>query len=653
VKAGANLDLLPANIHPRVREVVIRCLQKDLRKRYWSITEARYEIEQALADPGGVLVSPLTTAKPRKKLRLGLPWVAAIAILCIVVAGILGWNLRTPEPRHVVRFDYEPQQGQQFSNLSSYDLAVSPDGKQFVYSTNKGLYLRSVDQFNDNFIAGTDVFAYVPFFSPDGKWIGYFSEADQKLKKIAVNGGAPVTLCDVPSFAGASWNSDKTIVYCQYPTRNIMRISENGGTPELLVKATSGIPAQPQILPDYKSVLFTDIQTNPSRIMVQSLKSGESKELFAGDSARYLPTGHIIYTVGNSLTAIAFDLDTLETSGGPVPLIEDISERYGSALYAISDSGTLAYIPAIGDAAVVQNTLVWIDRNGKEEPLEAPPKAYSQPKISPDGKYLALTVATGNDEDIWIWDFVRRTLTRLTFDKVQDAYPVWTLDGKRIVFHTHKKDSQSNVCWKAADGTGEDELVGSLAEGGVFPWSWSVDGKTLVLTEGTAINATNIGVLSTAGDSKYRPLLQEKYSESQPSISSDGRWMAYTSDESGRYEIYVRPFPEVNKGKWQVSASGGDSPLWSRNGRELFYRSGDSIMTVAVQTEPAFKPGNAQTIFRGKYVSLSSPTDGNTWDIAQDGKHFLMIKEDSPASKAPLKINVVLNWTEELKQRVP
>jgi eukaryotic-like serine/threonine-protein kinase len=643
IKADVNLDRLPANIHPRVREALSRCLQRDLNRRYQDIRDARYEIGQALADPGGVFLQPFATVEPRKKLRTILPW-AAITLILIIIAGVAVWKLKPSEPRQVMRSEYSLPEGQQFSNTDARTLAVSPDGRRFAYVTAKGLYLRSVDEFDAKPIIGTETSPSYPIFSPDGKWIGYCSGTDQKLKKIAISGGAPVTLCDVSAVVvGASWGADDTIVYAEYQI-GIKRVSVNGGTPELIVK---GVAYNPQLLPDGKSLLFS-FGDAPYKTIVQSLQSGERQELFAGDNARYVPTGHIVYAFGNNLFAVPFDLKTLKVSRGPVSVVEGIwrvtSDR--TPQYTVSDTGTLIYIP--GQSVVAgQRTLAWVDRRGKEEPISASPNDYSEPRISSDGTRVALIISTGGKSDVWIWDLARGIMTRLTSNEASGA-PLWTLDGQRIAFV-----SKGVVYWKAANGTGEDAKLGSAPDRRLIPSSWSSDGKTLVVGEDLGGLRYNIGSLSMEGDHKWRSLLHEKYIEMRPKISSDGRWMAYVSNESGKLEIYVRPFPEVNRDRWQVSSSGGTAPLWSPDGRELFYRNGDSVISVAVQTKPTFTYGKPVPLFRETYLLLNQ----YSWDISPDGKRFLMMKETAdpkPASaEAPRKISIVVNWFEELKQHVP
>ena len=461
--------------------MIERCLKKDLKNRYHDISDVRVDMQKVLTDPSGVFVQPITTLKPRTRLRTILPWVAAALVLGAIIAGVAVWELKqapAPEPHRVIRLDHNlPEDRQLNIDLSGnfgHTLAVSPDGNQFVYSTSKGLYLRSVNELGARLIAGTEENPQSPFFSPDGQWIGYWSQADRKLKKIAIRGGAPVTLCDVSWVFGAIWDEDNTIVYSDV-RKGIIRVSANGGTPELLVKG--GFISSPQLLPDGKSLIFTDNSRAPWVIVVQSLESGKRKDLFAGDWAHYLPTGHMVYALQNNtnLFAVPFDLRALEVKGGPVPIVEGVY-----IMFACSNSGTLVYVPGTAPAAALpQRTLVWVDRNGKEEPLEAPPNTYEHPKISPDGKRVALTIQATGGRDIWIWDLVRKTMTRLTFDKKGNNFSLWTPDGKRIVYRSTRDSGFGSVYWEAADGTGEDEKLGSAPDRAIFPWSWSQRWKNL------------------------------------------------------------------------------------------------------------------------------------------------------------------------------
>jgi serine/threonine protein kinase len=645
---------LPANLHPRIRLLLERCLEKEPRDRYGAISDARVDIRKALADPGGVFAEPIAGSQAPKRRRKILTPIAVL--LCIIIVGVAVWNFRklTPEPRRVIRLDHVIPDDQQIILPAmgfGHTFAASPDGNQLVYSTGKGIFLRSVNELNAVLIPGTSENPQSPFFSPDGQSIGYWSQTDKKLKKISIHGGAPVVLCDVTWIFGAIWYPDDTIVYADVP-KGIMRVSANGGTPETLVK---GLAVAPQILPDGVSLLFTDVMKQPYRIVVQSLKSGVRKDLFAGAAAHYLPTGHLVYGLQNNsnLFAVAFDVRSLEVKGGPVPIVEGVDGR----MFTLSDSGTLVYSPSATMGSDTGRTLVWVDRNGHEEPIAAEPNMYRNPIISPDGTRIAVSIQTKEGRDIWVWDLVRKTLTRLTFEGMANLTPIWSTDSKRIAFWSGRKNA-SGIYWKAANGTGQEELLSPDKEQMLYLYSLSNDGKYLVGAETSDLQKFDVGMFLMEGDHARKRLLHEDYMENQPKLSPNGRWIAYESDESKKLEIYVRSFPDVNKGRWQVSNTGGDSPLWSQDGRELFYLNGDSVMAVSVTTEPNFDTvGTPKVLFRSTYVR-AVPDNGTPWDISPDGKRFLMMKPPAPpgttaAAGSHQRINIVLNWFEELKQRVP
>ncbi len=653
-----DFSTLPQNLHPRIQFMIERCLKKDPKDRYSAISDARVDIQEVLADPRGVLVQPVTTVESRNRLWTVFFWLMTVVVFSIITGAVI-WNMRKPELRQVTRFQYELPKDRRFGDLIERSFAVSPDGRKLVCSTDMGLYLRSMEETDARLLPGT-MGARRPCFSPDGKWIVYSSAADNRLRKIGVGGGAPIDLTDASIVGSIVWTEKDKIVYGQFG-KGIMQVSADGGTPEMLIKEEEVAIGYPQILPDEESVMFTSNVPPKTKIVVQSLKSGERKELVVGGNAQYLSTGHIVYGVENSLFAVPFDLENLEVTGGSVPLVNGVY-RGGPSQFAVSGSGTLFFIPRGETAGSKQHTLVWVDRMGEEETIEAPSNAYSNPKISPDGTRVALTIESGGNQDIWIWNLIHKNTMRLTLDEALDRIPLWSLDGKRIVFAS-SREGNYGVHWKAADGTGEVEGVGWLPARLIIPNSWSHDGKTLLLTEWANIPPRfDISMLSMEEDRVNTILLQGGYSEAQPRISPNGLWMGYVSDESGRNEIYVRPFPDVDKERWPISTSGGDSPLWSPDGRELFYRSGTAIMAVAVETEPTFKFEAPEELFQGTYVSFTAPVYGqienNPWDISPDGKRFLMMKptaatDDESATGISRKINIVLNWFEELKARVP
>jgi Tol biopolymer transport system component len=650
---------LPPNLHLRIRLLLERCLKKEPKDRYSGISDARVDIQEVIADPSGVFSPPIQTVQPRKKLQVGILWI----VVAVVVAGIAVWMLKPPparEPKGMVRFEYtlpEDQQLNIFGGLS-IPLAVSPDGRQIVYSTNKGIYTRSVDELAARLITGTEV-AHSVFFSPDSAWIGFFAE--DKLKKVALSGGTPVTLLErnITTF-GASWSADNTILFAD--TRGIMRVSANGGTPEVVVKP-SGLLLFPQMLPDGKSVLYTVVaSSSQGRVMVQSPRLGEPKELLATFRAHYISPGYIVYVLPNSnnasanMYAVEFDPVKLKVKSEPFLLVEGIVDGF------VSDAGTLVYVPqSSGTAETVPatssgSTLVWMNREGKEDALSAPSNWYHFPAISPDGTKVALSPLIPPGLDIYIWDLTRETLRRLTFGEGNNSLPIWTPDGKRIIF-TSDREGNRGIYWKAADGTGEVEKLVSVPDKNLFAYCLSKDGKTLVVVETDSdYKKSDIGIVSMEGDHAVKLLLKEPHNETNPSISPDGKYMAYLSNEPGGAGIYVCPFPEVSKGKWQISGSDAEFARWSPDGRELYYNTKDAIMAVSVETEPSLKPGKTRKLFRAHLESSAGTSP--SWDISPDGKRFLIVKWPERSGAAPpastlRKMVVVLNWFEELKQKVP
>jgi serine/threonine protein kinase/Tol biopolymer transport system component len=643
IRAEPEWSTLPAKLHWRLREVLERCLRKDTKNRYHDISDVRIDIEKVLKDPSGASGQPMVPIQTRSSGKL--LWFSVLALTAVVV-GLVIWNLKPtppPETKPVTRLSYD------LPKDYTTNIAVSPNGRQFVYGSERGFYLRSLDELDARLIPGTEGKSWEPFFSPDGKWLGYFG-GDFKLKKVSISGGTPIELCGFQQAGGATWNTDNTILFSDL-SRGIMRIPDKGGNPGMLIK---GNYYAPQLLPGGKSVLFTDVSSQPYRVLLQSLQTGERKELFAGLGAQYVSTGHIVFASGQSpfnLMATLFNLQKLETTGGSVPVVDSLAGG------VISDTGTLVYIPAAAKPAI-QHVPVWVDQKGKEAIISGAPNNVGQRfSLSPDGTRVAFMAATGGNADIWIWDLGRETVTRLTFEESVESFPLWTLDGKRVVYESNVNNGQSEVNLKAADGTGAVTKLGSFS----FlpgPSAWSGSGKELVLAEvGLSPLRGEITMLAMEGEHSRTPLIKEKLPVTQPKVSPDGKWIAYVSVQSGKPEIFVRPFPEVDKGKWQVSTTGGIGPLWSPDGRKIFYRSGDCAMAVGVETAPSFRLGKPEILFRSNYYywgvgSMIQPV----WDIRPDGKGFMMIKEvDSTATSAEVtpKINVVVNWLEELKQRVP
>jgi serine/threonine protein kinase len=660
VKSGVNLDLLPANIHPRVREVITRCLQKDQRRRYSGISDVQYEIEQVLTDSSGILVPPISVPmESRSTTKTLLPW--AIAFLGIIVAGVVVWNIRAPEPHRVIRFDYELTEDQQFVNLWNPLLAVSPDGNQLVYSTSEGLYLRSMDRLDGKLISGSNENPLQPFFSPDGQWVGYYAPGEQKLKKIAASGGVPISLCSATGSARPRWNMDDMIVYGQ--SEGIMRVSANGGTPELIVPGEGKQLYAPQILPGGDLVLFTITDGNESQIAVQSLKSKERKILSSGIHASYLPTGHIVYGLGNNLFVVPIDLDTLELAGGSVPMVEGLFWMGATSApqYAISASGTLVYIPG-GFAPTERRILARVDRDGRIDKLNAPANAYVSPRVSPDGTKLAVqSIKADSSGTLWVYDLTEeRAIRQLTFEG-SNCRPIWTPDNKRITFSSDR-DGTMSIYWMPADGSGVAERLTTAEEGtNHWPGSWSPDGETLAfLIERDLFNDWDIYLVSPGNEPEClydRP--ETAYLGAQ--FSPDGRWIAYSLDDAlTDPDVFVEPFPPTGA-RWRITQGGGRGvwPIWSPDGGELIYRpttfSGQPIVLKAVDIvmNPEFAFRNERTL---PIEGFSTVSYYRGYDIAPDGNKFFMTfpADSAEASKRERRrIHIVLNWFEELKQKVP
>ena len=632
---------IPERTPLKVRDLLRRCLQREPHRRLRDIGDARIEIEESLAEPSSAAVA----ARPRRALPLVVAGLAAA-----FVAGIAAWSVLRPEPRVVSRFDLSLPPEEALTHLYDPVVAWSSDGTRLVYAGGnpRKLHFRALDQVTSTAIPGTEG-AGTAFFSPDGEWVGFyvFGGRGGELKKVHLATGSVVTLCDAPNAAGASWGDDDTILIAPTPSSGLFRVSASGGTPSAI---TTPDPSQgeithrwPEFLPGAKAALFTIWKgsSETSRIAVLSLETGEHRGLVEGASfARYSPTGHVVYAREGKLEAAPFDLERLEFTGLPTPLFLEVRtlDTFGTAHFSVSRDGSLAYIPPSGPP---ERTLLWVDRNGWTRPLTDSRRAYGYPRLSPDGKRLAVTI----DDDgahIWVYDLERDALTRLSGP---DGYvPIWTPDGEWVTFHSGMETSE--IVWQAADGSGVAERLTSLTTIFGEPNSWSPNGKLLAFTDS---DPRDIWLLSLEGERKARPFLQTPANEAGGVFSPDGRWIVYNSDESGQLEVYVQPFPGPG-GKWQVSTEGGDEAVWARTGREIFYRSGDKMMGVDVETEPSFRLSKPKMLFEGRYEGFGWYGYAN-YDVSPDGQRFLMIRSEEES--APTRIHVVLNWAEELKAKVP
>ena len=657
MKSDPDLDALPQDTFPALKMALRRCFEKDPRTRIRDIGDARLAMEGAF-ETGVPPTSDVAAGKPQPAgWRRTTPYVLAALVVGSLITGVAVWTLTRPAPpppQPITRFQVVLPLDQQLTDAPWHQVAVSPDGTSLAYVANGQLYLRAMHQLEATPIRGTEDLRS-PFFSPDGQAIGFWQSG--QLKRVAITGGAPVALCDAQVPLGASWGPADTILFPQ--PAGIVQVSGAGGTPEVLIALEDGVRArQPQILPGGEAVLFT-LSTaggnwDQGQIVAQSLETGERRVLVdGGTDARYLPTGHLlVYAQSDTLFAVPFDMRRLEVTGSPISLVEEVAVNPGSgaAQFSVSRTGSLVHVPRTSSAV---RTLVWVDRDGREEPLTAEPRAYEYPRISPDGTKVALA-ASDQESDIWIWDLTRETLTRLSFGPADDRCPVWTPDGRRVVFSSNRA-GLVKLFWKGADGTGAVERLTEEPNGQVGS-AFSRDGTRLVFHERHLETEWDLGVLSLDGERSSEPLLATEFRERNADLSPEGRWIAYQSNASGQAEIYVQPFPNVDESRWQISTGGGTQPLWAPDGHELLYRApGGAVMAVPVQTEPTFTAGNGEVVFEGSYFVTGPVMPGRTYDIAPDGQRFLMITAGGgpDETSAPARIIVVEHWFEELNERVP
>ena len=650
VKTQPDLSHVP----PPVRRLISKCLEKDPSHRLRDIGDA-----WELLDHPAAHVSTDSGVRAR---RFWLSWTAGV-VLTGGALGLLVWFMggRRNSPSPVVNtFREALAEGQSIPRGVSQGtvVALSPDGRVLVYRVQeKGefrLYRRFLDREDPEPIG--DAGAAEPFFSPDSEWVGF--HVGRTLKRVHVRGGPAQTIVELPDAAirGASWNSDGTIILGGL--RGLWRVNEKGG--EVVTLATSTDVTRlsyPQLLPGGRGLLHTEsVGATPSstgtasRLLILDLQTGTSKWLLEGFAGRYLPSGHLVFIRGSALWAAAFDLDRLDVRGTPIPIIEAIAQDTfvpgRAAQMAFTQTGSVAYVPG---TANMQRSLVWVDRQGREQPLGVEPRAYANPRVSPDGTHIAVAMRD-EGRDVWIWDLRRQTLKQLTLDPGPNYLAAWFPDSKRLAFSALRADGRSQVYWQAADGSG---VARALTEGprSAYPHAFSRDGSVMVITDAVGTQDSDIGVLPLENPKARRTLRKTIELERNPAISPDGHWLAYESDRSGRFEVYVRPFPNVEDAEYKITTDGGTTPLWARNGRELFYwkESGGglvSIMAVPITPGQALDFGASQQIAQGRYAR---PTWDTQYDIAPDGRFVLMKTVGRPPRD---EIVIVLNWFEELKRLV-
>jgi len=655
-----SLDGLPANTPPAIRSLLRRCLERNLKRRLQNMGEARIVIEDVLSG-----AAPVEAVAAQRKGLAGNARVAWLVAGVAVVVAALGWGAfayfrRAPEEQKAVRFLVPPPDTwsvAQFANpgeLVPAPLAISPDGNRIAFvargsDAKTQLWVRPLDSLSAQSLAGTEG-ASSPFWSPDSRFLGFF--AGGKLKKIEVAGGPPVTLCD--GGGGGAWSRDGVIVFTPVQNAALQRVSAAGGVPSTATTLGEGELShrRPAFLPDGRHFLYyasggaENRDAGATGIYLASLDAAERKLLFNPDSSNVVYSrGHLIFLRETTLMAQPFDAGSLELTGDAFPIAEEIRTTGSNppvGLFAASEDGVLGYLRGT-EAAGTQ--LVWMDRAGKQIGTLGDLASYNHPTLSPDGKRLSVSIfdSTRRTGDIWIYDVARGLRTQFTFDPASELRSHWSPDGSRIVFNSGRK-GHIDLYQKASDGSGTEEI---LFEDNFEkqPLGWSPDGRSILyFRSGGTAGSNDLFVVPVSGDRKPVPFLQTPFQDNSSVFSPDGRWIAYASNESGRFEVYVAPYPGPG-GKWRISTAGGDWPRWRRDSTEIYYLAADNrtLMAASVNGKgSSFEVGAVKPLFEAPRVG------GYHYDVTADGQRFLVNK--APEQTASVPITVVVNWTAGLRQ---
>ena len=635
IKTEPDWSKLPSSLPASIGKLVRRCLEKDPRRRLRDIGDARPELEETSTP------EPVRSVDSKRTLGLGLAvGLAAGIAVALGLAGVFS----LPAPRDVTRFAVVLPPATRFVALSNPGLALSPDGSKLVFRSASDLVLRRMDREETERIPGT-AGGRSPFFSPDGEWIGFV--ADGQLKKASLSGGPSVTICATPGFWGADWGADDAIVFADRAS-GVWRVSADGGEPELVVENDGMAIGYPELIGDGK-LLFVDLGRNASpeqsHIVAASIESGERKRLnLRGTQPRYLASGHLVFVDQGLLTVVPFDPETMEVGGAPVALMSGIvvSNMRLAAQYDVSNSGTLAYL----DNALTRK-LAWVDRRGDTLSMIADGRAFVDVRFSPDGTKVAVS-ERASDVDIWVYDVARETSTRMSYSPANDEVPVWSPDGRFVAW-----TSSGSVLQRAADGSGSEEALWQTPYH-THVAEWIADGKTFVVNEDRPDTGWDVLVLNFEGEPSPKYLLESSFDERNPRLHPEGKWLAYESDESGGYEIYVTSFPEPGA-RHRISSGGGVEPVWSADGNELYYRGPAEVFAVKVGGGSEFSAGKPVALFSDVF-DRSGTTNHLTYDVHPDGRFLFVARplaaEDDPYGRL-YRFKVVVNWMAEVEARVP
>jgi serine/threonine-protein kinase len=672
---------LPAATPPLIRRLLRRSLEKDPTRRLADMADARLDIDEALSGSDNDAPVALSGSRPRERLM----WASSLLLVGVIAAAMAAWASRSVSiPLETTRtiISVAPtgetpgtdplEQRVGAARPTRTVVALSPDGKTLVFGAIWGgspqLYRRAMDQLSATPISGTSG-ASSPFFSPDGQWVGF--AAGGELRKVPLSGGPAVTLCKAAALFGASWGDDGAIVFATARNGGLWRVSAAGGTPEPLTTPQPGEYSHrlPHMLPGGRAVIYTISKGanlwDDTQIVVRSLETGQQSILVTGGAdGRYVSTGHLVYVRLGTLMAVPFDAARLAVTGGATGVIDGVMQAADrnladmantlAAQFTVSNTGALVYLTG-GAVAASERSLAWVDRTGLSHALPTL-RSYLAPRLSPDGQRVA--VSTREPRQVWSYDIARGALSPVSVDG-QSGYGIFAPDGKRVVFRSGAAGGEDNLYLRAADGRGAVDRLTTSARSQT-PGSWSPDGTTIAfMEEGVSAGFFQFDIwVVSIGDRKTRAVIETAANEITPEFSPDGKWLAYASNESGRHEVYVQPYPGPGE-RHQVSTNGGEQPAWSGTGRELFYVQGGlfsgrgvtKLMSVKVATAPAFVAGTPQAVFENPDLMISW---GRSYDVASDGRRFLLtLNKQAPTDLAPAQMVFVQHWFEELKRLVP